>query len=136
MCVSLRVIDKAVSQTNSLFFFPLFENVELWQPPIRTYCRGCFQICKIQDRILSPHRDNELGNLFYFIIFVFSLFLKVKAMTRRGRETGHFAVSGEKKNQKISLWFFPLVLFSLGNFFVSLWENFDLEKICKLRIEE
>jgi hypothetical protein len=57
-------------------------------------------------------------------------------MTRRGRETGHFAVSGEKKNQKISLWFFPLVLFSLGNFFVSLWENFDLEKICKLRIEE
>jgi cytochrome c-type biogenesis protein CcmH/NrfF len=58
-------------------------------------------------------------------------------MTRRGRETGHFAVSGEKKKkQKISLWFFPLVLFSLGNFFVSLWENFDLEKICKLRIEE
>lgn len=66
-------IRPSLKQTVS-FFFPFFENVELWQPPIRTYCRGCFQIYKIQDRILSPHRDNELGKSFYFIIFVFFSF--------------------------------------------------------------
>lgn len=120
-------IRPSLKQTVSFFF--LFENVELWQPPIRTYCRGCFQICKIQDRILSPHRDNELGNLFSFYNFGFFSFSQSQSDdSARPWNRTFCGFGGEKKPKNFSVVFSTcfvftreLFCFTVGKF--RSWKN-------------